>query len=51
MLPHLQKSKINLQLIYHASFLEIALWMHSAPTVQFDLTKFKKDTTNPETHK
>ena len=46
-LPDSEKSKINLHLIDHAFFLDIAPW---TLTVRFDLTKFKKDTTNPETH-
>jgi len=50
-LPHLEKSKINLNLIDDASSLNIAHWTLSAPTVRFDLTKFKQDTTNPETYK
>ena len=29
----------------------IAPWKLQAPTVRFDLTKLKKDTTNPETYK
>ena len=31
--------------------MDIAPWPLSVPTVRFDLTKFKKDTTNPETYK
>ena len=50
MLPHVEKSKINLQLIDDVSFLDTAPRMPSAPTIRFDLTKFEKDTTNPETY-
>ena len=50
-LPHLQKSKINLNLIDDALSLDIAPWKLSVPAVRFDLTKFKKDTTNSETYK
>ena len=50
MLPHVEKSKINLQLIGNVSFLDTAPRTPSAPTVRFDLTKFEKDTTNPETY-
>ena len=39
---HLEKSKINIELIDDAFFLDIAPWMLSAPTAQFDLIKFKK---------
>ena len=48
MLPLLEKYKLNLKvkLIDDASFLDIAPWMLSAPTVWFDLTNLKKDTTN-----
>ena len=48
-LAHLKKSKINLNLIGDVPLLDIAPWTLSAPIVRFDLTKFKKDTTNPET--
>ena len=50
-LPHLYKSKINLNLIDDAPSLDIAPWKLSAPVVPFDLTKFKKAATNPETYK
>ena len=43
MLPHLEKSKINLKLID-------APWTLWAPTVWFNLTKFKNDISNPETN-
>ena len=46
--PHLEKSKINLNLIDDAPSLDIGHSMLSAPTVRLDLTKFKKNTTNPE---
>ena len=48
-LAHLKKSKINLNLIGDVPLLDIAPWTLSAPIVRFDLTKFKKDTTNQET--
>ena len=50
-LPHLEKSEINLNLIDNASFMDIAPWMLSVPTIRFDVIKLKKDTTNPETYK
>ena len=48
-LPHPEKSEINLNLIDDASSVDIVPLTLSVPTVRFDLTKFKKDTTNPET--
>ena len=48
-LPHLEKSKNNLNLTDDAPSLDIAPSMLSAPTVRFDPTKLKKNTTNPET--
>ena len=50
-LPPLEKSKLNLDLIDDVSVLGIAPWTLSVPTVRFDLTNFKKDTTDPETCK
>ena len=47
----MEKSKINLNSIDNAPSLDIAPWVLSAPTVRFDLTKLKKDTTNPEIYK
>ena len=41
-LPHLEKSKINLNLIGDVSSLDITPWTLSAPTIRLDLTKFKK---------
>lgn len=48
LLPHLEESKINLNLIDNAPSLDIAPWMLSAPTDHFDLNKFKKGASNPE---
>ena len=48
LLPHLEESKINLNLIDSAPSLDIAHWVLSAPTVHFDLNKFKKGASNPE---
>ena len=42
-LPHLEKSKNNLNLTHDAPSLDIAPSMLSAPTVRFDLTKLKKE--------
>ena len=42
-IPHLEKSKLNLNLVDDAPSLEL-----SVPAVRFDLSNFKKDTTNPE---
>ena len=39
---HLEKSKINFELINRASILDIAPWTLSAPTVRFDLIKKQK---------
>ena len=50
-LSHLEESKINLNLIDDAPSLDITLWTLSAPTVHFDLNKFKKDATKPEIYK
>ena len=50
-LPHLEESKLDLNLIDDAPSVDIAPWMLSAPTVRFVLTKFKKDTTNLETYR
>ena len=50
-LPHLEKSSINLNLTDIASSVDITPWMLSVPTVHLDLTKLKKDTTNAETYK
>ena len=50
-LPHLEKSKLNLNLVDDASPLDIIPWKLSVPIVRFDLTSFKKDTTNMEIYK
>ena len=50
-LPHLEKSKLNLNMVYDAPSLDIVPWKLSVPAVRFDLTSFKKDTTNPEIYK
>ena len=50
-LPHLEKSKLNLNLIDDAPSLDIVPRKLSVPTVRFDLASFKKDTTNPEIYK
>jgi len=50
-LPHLEKSKLDLNLTDDAPSLDISPWKLSAPAVRFDLAKLKKDTTNPETYK
>ena len=50
-LPHLEKSKLNLNLVDDAPSLDIVPWKLSVPAVHFDLTSFKKDTTNPEIYK
>ena len=50
-IPHLEKSKLNLNLVDDASLLDIIPWKLSVPVVCFDLTSFKKDTTNPEIYK
>ena len=47
-LPHLEKSKLNLKLVDDASPLNSIPWKLSVPVVRFDLTSFKKDTTNLE---
>ena len=44
-IPHLEKSKLNLNLV------DIIPWKLSIPVVRFDLTSFKKDTTNLEIYK
>ena len=50
-LPHLEKSKLNLNLVDDATLLDIVPWKLSVPAVRFDLASFKKDTTNPEIYK
>ena len=50
-LPHLEKSKFDLNLIDDTPLLDIVPWKLSVPTVRFDLASFKKDTTNPEIYK
>ena len=50
-IPHLEKSKLNLNLVDDASPLDIVPWKLSVPAVRFDLTSLKKDTTNPEIYK
>ena len=50
-IPHLEKSKLNLNLVDDASPLDIIPWKFSVPVVRFDLTSFKKETTNPEIYK
>ena len=47
-LPHLEKSKLDLNLTDDAPSLDIDPWKLSAPAVRLDLAKFKKETTNPE---
>ena len=47
-LPHLEKSKLNLNLVDDAPSLDIVPWKLSVPAICFDLNSFKKDTTNPE---
>ena len=50
-LPHLEKCKLNLNLVDDAPSLDIVPWKLSVPAVRLDLTNFKKDTTNPERYK
>ena len=50
-LPHLEKSKLNLNLVDDAPPLDIVPWKLSVPAVRFDLDSLKKDTTNPEIYK
>ena len=50
-LPYLEKSKLNLNLVDDAPSFDIVPWKLSVPAVRFDLASFKKDTTNPEIHK
>ena len=49
--PHLEKSKLNLNLVDDALSLDTVPWKLSVPAVRFDLASFKKDTTNPEIYK
>ena len=41
-LPHLEKSKLNLNLVDDAPSLDIVPWKLSVPAVRFDLTSLKK---------
>ena len=50
-LPHLEKSKLNINLVDDAPSLDIIPWKLPVPAVWFDLASFKKDTTNPEIYK
>ena len=50
-LPHLEKSKLNLNLVDDAPSLDIIPWKLSVPAVCFDLASLKKDTTNPGIYK
>ena len=50
-LPHLEKSKLNLNLVDDDPSLDIVPWKLSVPAVGFDLASLKKDTTNPEIYK
>ena len=50
-LPHLEKSRLNLNLVDDAPSLHIVPWKRSVPADRFDLASFKKDTTNPEIYK
>ena len=50
-LPHLEKSKLNLNLVDDAPLRDIVPWKLSVPAVRFDLASLKKDTTNPEIYK
>ena len=50
-LPHLEKSKLNLNLVDDAPSLDIVPLKLSVPAVHFDLASFKKDSTNPEIYK
>ena len=45
-LTHLEKSRLELNLIDDVPSLDIIPWKLSAPAVHLDLAKFKKDTTN-----
>ena len=50
-LPHLEKSKLNLNLVDDAPSLDIVPWKLSVPAVCLDLASFKRDTTNLEMYK
>ena len=50
-LPHLEKSKLNLNLVDDVPSLDIVPWKLSVPVVRLDLTNLKKDITNPEIYK
>ena len=51
MLPHLESSGLDLDVIDDTSVLDTP-WTLSVPksTIRFDLTQFKKETTNPLTY-
>ena len=49
--PHLEKSKLNLNLVDDAPSLDIIPWKLSVPAVRFDLASLKTDTTDPEIYK
>ena len=50
-LPHLEKSKLNLNLVDYAPSLDIVPWKLSIPAVRFDIASLKKDTINTEIYK
>ena len=50
-LPHLEKSKLNLNLVDDAPSLDIVPWKLPVPAVRFGVASFQKDTTNPEIYK
>jgi ribonuclease HI len=49
-LPHLESSGLDLDVIDDTSVLGTAPWTLPIPTVRFDLNQFKKETTNPITY-
>ena len=49
--PHLEKSKLNLNLVDDAPTLDIIPWKLSVPAVRYDLASLKTDTTDPEIYK
>ena len=51
MLPHLESSGLDLDVIDDTSILDTAPWTLSVPTVCVDLTQFKKESRNPVTYR
>ena len=50
-LPLFENSKIDLDVVAHTTLSDTPPWSQSEPQICLSLTKYKKDTTNPEVYK